>query len=60
MCDGLPGASQSTNQQGGLGDRVYNVEVCLNANHRNMLQCHISMVQGLLPDCVDLMKVHVH
>ena len=35
---GLPGASQSTNHQGGLGDRVYNVEVCLNPNDHNTLQ----------------------
>ena len=30
---GLPGASQSTDQQGGPGDRVYNVKVSLKVNH---------------------------
>ena len=35
---GRPGASQSTNQQGGLDDRVYNVEVCLNPNDHNTVQ----------------------
>ena len=30
-------APPSTNQQGGLGDKVYNVQVYWNANHHNML-----------------------
>ena len=34
---GTPGASQSNNQQDGLDDRAYNVQVSVNANHRNML-----------------------
>ena len=38
-------AAQSTDQQGGPGDRVYDVEVSLNANHRNMFGYNIATYQ---------------